>query len=85
MQFEFKQKRWLLAGVTSFGLGCGDPRYSGVYTRVSVYRDWLRSVINDGIIESLGHLDSVATRNYYNIYIALLSVVQLCIILHLHK
>jgi chymotrypsin len=80
MRFESTQKRWLLAGVTSFGLGCGDPRYSGVYTRVSVYRNWLHSVINDTFIESLGDLDSSATENYYNICIALLSVVQLCFI-----
>ncbi|CAF1083475.1 unnamed protein product [Rotaria sordida] len=29
MRFESVQKQWLLAGVTSFGIGCGDPRYSG--------------------------------------------------------
>jgi secreted trypsin-like serine protease len=72
MQFDSAQKIWLLAGVTSFGLGCGDPRYSGVYTRVSAYRDWFRSVINDTYIESLVHLKSAAIANYYNIYIILL-------------
>ncbi|CAF3913298.1 unnamed protein product [Adineta steineri] len=63
MRFEPTQKRWVLAGITSFGLGCADPRYSGVYTRVSAYRDWLRSVVSDGFIESLINLDSSATEN----------------------
>jgi secreted trypsin-like serine protease len=80
MRFESAQKQWVLAGVTSFGLGCGDPRYSGVYTRASAYRKWLQLVISDGFIESLGHLESVASENYCNIYIVLLSLVQLCFI-----
>jgi secreted trypsin-like serine protease len=78
MRFESAQKRWLLAGVTSFGLGCADPRYAGVYTRASAYRDWLHSIITDGFIESVVTRDSSAAENYYNIYIVLLSVVQLC-------
>jgi hypothetical protein len=77
MRYEPAQKRWLLAGVTSFGLGCGDARYSGVYTRASAYRDWLHSVISDGFIEAVVDLNSAGTRNYYNIYIAVLSIVQL--------
>jgi secreted trypsin-like serine protease len=80
MRFESAQKQWVLAGVTSFGLGCADPRYSGVYTRASVYRNWLKTVIGDQFIESLGSLGSAATENYYNIYMILLSFVQLCFI-----
>jgi secreted trypsin-like serine protease len=80
MRFESAQKQWVLAGVTSFGLGCADPRYSGVYTRASAYRNWLKTVIGDQFIESLGSLESTATENYYNIYMILLSLVQLCFI-----
>jgi len=85
MRFESTQKRWVLAGVTSFGLGCGDPRFSGVYTRASVYLTWLRSVINDGFRESEADPYSAATENYYNIYITLLSLVQLCFFLLWNK
>lgn len=78
MRFESTQKRWVLAGVTSFGIGCGDPRFSGVYTRASVYLPWLRSVINDGFRESEADPYSAATENYCSIYIVVLSVAQLC-------
>jgi len=35
---------WLLAGIVSFGQGCGVPGIPGVYTRVSPFADWLREL-----------------------------------------
>jgi hypothetical protein len=40
-------KQWVLAGLTSFGYGCAKPGYSGIYTRVIVYLDWINTVINN--------------------------------------
>jgi len=39
---------WVLAGITSFGSsgGCGIPDQYGIYTRVSVFRSWIKSFIN---------------------------------------
>jgi trypsin len=32
-------------GITSFGVGCGDPSFPGVYTRVSTYTNWIHDRI----------------------------------------
>nr|XP_060619993.1 transmembrane protease serine 12-like [Anolis sagrei ordinatus] len=33
--------RFYLVGITSFGYGCGRPRYPGVYVRTVNYRSWI--------------------------------------------
>ncbi|XP_073698306.1 trypsin-2 [Garra rufa] len=34
---------WIQFGIVSFGIGCADPRYPGVYARISEYQDWISS------------------------------------------
>jgi secreted trypsin-like serine protease len=36
-----EQQAWMLAGVTSFGNGCGRPSGYGIYVRVSAHYDWI--------------------------------------------
>jgi len=40
--------RWTLVGVVSYGQGCADENYAGVYARVTTFLDWIKSEIADG-------------------------------------
>lgn len=35
--------QWVLVGITSYGIGCAEPQYSGIYTRVAAYESWINS------------------------------------------
>lgn len=50
--------RWVLVGLTSGGYGCALPDFSGVYTRVAPFTDWIRSYVNDTSVV----LTSASTR-----------------------
>ncbi len=37
--------QWVLIGVTSNGIGCAEANYSGMYTRVAAFQDWINQTI----------------------------------------
>ena len=45
MKFS-SSKQWILAGVTSFGYGCGRAEYAGGYTRVIFYSQWIKEIMD---------------------------------------
>ena len=46
MIYDINTSTWHIAGITSYGIGCARAENPGVYTRVSVYIDWIDKHIN---------------------------------------
>ena len=38
---------WEQVGITSYGHGCAEATYPGVYTRVAAYQTWINDTMNN--------------------------------------
>ena len=49
--------QWILIGVTSGGFGCARPYYSGMYTRVAAFQDWINSTMTSSYAHKVSTCD----------------------------
>jgi secreted trypsin-like serine protease len=50
MIYNRSTRTWHIAGIISYGYGCARTDYPGVYTRVSMFVDWINEHINSSSI-----------------------------------
>ncbi|XP_068777643.1 transmembrane protease serine 12 [Struthio camelus] len=43
MCYHPSTSKYYIIGITSFGIGCGRPKFPGIYVRLSQYRRWITS------------------------------------------
>lgn len=45
--YNATSSKWILGGITSWGTGCADKNYPGVYTRVTAFVQWIQSIVSN--------------------------------------
>lgn len=41
LMIQLQNQRWIVIGIVSWGIRCGDPKHPGIYTRVNKYVEWI--------------------------------------------
>ena len=54
--------KFVLAGVVSWGIGCGKALHPGLYARVSEFTDWINRFINEDNFQDMSF--TLNTRDY---------------------
>ena len=66
---------YLQSGVVSWGNGCADPGYPGVYSRISYFADWICENTNGAVLAIKAH--SVTRMPYLDALTLLLQILTL--------
>lgn len=67
---------WYLTGVTSFGSGCGEAGFYGVYANVLTYEPWIRETIGTEL--NMCKLPLPLNRLFNYIHVVNLSTCSIC-------
>jgi len=83
MHFSSRKRRWILTGIISYGYRCALRDYTGVYTRISVYINWIKSIAgNDGIV-TVEESKAIVSNTSNVIIIIALTLISLVYFLYL--
>jgi len=82
MHFSTEKRRWILTGIISYGYRCALREYAGVYTRISVYVDWIKSIVNNDGIVMVEESNAIVSNTSNIIIIIILTLASLIYFLY---